>query len=71
MSFWSGVITTFASCFTAGMVFMGWLAQMKIISAQRRVNMQQDEINLLLHARIANLERQVLPEADLEGQHVH
>jgi len=71
MSFWAGVITTFASCFTAAMVFMGWLAQMKIISAQRRVNMQQDEINLLLHARIANLERQVLPEADLEGPHVH
>lgn len=71
MSFWASVITTFASCFTAGMVFMWARHQYKVNAEQNEQNRIQIEINALMLARLANLERQVLPEHELEGPHVH
>jgi len=72
MNIWANVITTFASCFAAGMIFINVRQQIKLNAEQNEFNRQQDEINMLLHARIANLERQVLPEHELrEENHVH
>jgi len=71
MSYWGPVITTFASCFAAGMIFINVRQQIKTNAAQNEFNRQQDEINMLLLARINNLERQTLPEHELEGPHVH
>ena len=71
MSFWGPVITTFASCFAAGMIFINVRHQIKLNAAQDALNRAQQEVNMLMVARLANLERQVLPAHELEGPHVH
>ena len=71
MSTLASNITVFASCFTAGWVVVGWFLQMRANQAQIKLNMLQREMVAHLLARIANLERQVLPEHEQEGPHVH
>lgn len=72
MSTYSGLITVFASCFTAGFVVIGYLAQFRATQKQVMLNQMHREMILTLHARVENLERQVLSETDLERlPHVH
>lgn len=71
MSTYFGLITTFASCFTAGMIFIQYLIQLKINAAQSRVNQTQREVNAIMHARLENLERQLPTAGEEERPHVH